>query len=73
MYFGSLPGYLHHKEFLQRYLIRVRAEFDGLTNVTLHVDKSKVGTESMTLPYIYSLQKHLGAVLPLQALYNQHC
>ena len=56
------------EEFLQRYLIRLRVEFHGLNKVTCATNKSKVGQEFMTLPSVYTLKKHVGAVLPMQVL-----
>lgn len=48
--------------------MRIRSEFAEVYKVTLVVDKSKVGKELMTLPYLYSLEKHLGAMLPPQVV-----
>ena len=56
------------EEFLQWYLIRLRVEFNGLNKVTCVTHKSKVGQEFMTLPSVYTLKKHVGAVLPMQVL-----
>ena len=53
---------------MQWYLIRLRVECNGFHKVTFVTDKSKVGKELMTLPYVYILEKHVGAVLPMQVL-----
>ena len=56
-----------YKEVMQRYLMRLRVNFDGCLKITFAADKSKVGRHQTTLAYVYCLDKAIGAMLPPQA------
>ena len=56
-----------------RYLMRVRDDLAGCPVLTLALDKSKIGAEQMTLPYMYAGEKNIGAVLPMQAPLPRFC
>ena len=56
-----------YKEVVQRYMMRMRVDFDNVLKLTVCADKSKVGRLPTTLTYIYSLDRRIGAMLPPQA------
>ena len=41
-----------YKETVQRYLMRLRVNFDGCLKITFAADKSKVGRYQTTLAYV---------------------
>ena len=51
---------------MQRYLMRLRVNFDGAFKITFAADKSKVGRYQTTLAYVYNLDRQIGAMLPPQ-------
>ena len=55
-----------YKEVVQRYMMRMRVDFDRVRKLTVCADKSKVGRLPTTLTYIFSLDRNVGAMLPLQ-------
>ena len=56
-----------YKEIAQRYMMRLRRNFDGALKITFAADKSKVGRFQTTLGYVYTLDREIGAMLPPQA------
>ena len=55
-----------YRETVQRYLMRLRVNFDGAFKITFAADKSKVGRYQTTLAYVYNLDRQIGAMLPPQ-------
>ena len=53
---------------MQRYLMRLRRNFNGALKITFAADKSKVGRYQTTLAYVYNLDREIGAMLPPQAM-----
>ena len=47
--------------------MRVQVEFADCFKFSIATDKSKVGTELMSLVYLYNSEKHAGVMLPPQA------